>query len=351
MTRGSGEPWSADGDELARFTVAYEAGMPERELLRLFPGKTVGQFRGKAINLQLHRPPKIGAYVLPLNNPALAEDRTLFPGRVREPAEAPVLLVTGRDQRKLGGRVTKGAWAGFPIYSLTLEERATCPADCQHIRSCMGNSMQFAWRHRAGPELEHRISTELATLQRRHRGGFAVRLHILGDFYSVAYVSRWAEWLEKFPALHVWGYTAWPASSSIGAAVLGLAAARWDRFAIRLSSTEPGPDRAITLWEMPDFSALSKIIVCPAELGQTKGCGTCALCWSPAARDQTIAFLAHGGKGRVAGAHKSARKGTNLSVEALRAAVEFHGSQRKAAAVLHISLGKLQRALRREPRP
>jgi len=47
---------------------------------------------------------------------------------------------------KLGKRVTKGKLAGFPILTLTLEERATCPASCIHYADCYGNNMMNATR-------------------------------------------------------------------------------------------------------------------------------------------------------------------------------------------------------------
>jgi len=292
------KPDTWDPDEIAQFVRFYEVGVPEKEMLRLFPGKTVGQFRGKAINMQLHRSRPTGAYVLAANHPAVVRGRTMYPESVRDPRDAPELLPSGRNQRKLGTRISKGPWAGFRIFSLTLEERATCPSSCHAYRNCMGNGMQFAARNAAGPALERLLSVELGRLQRTYPAGFAVRLHVLGDFYSVDYVAAWEHWLDEYPALHVFGYTARDTSDPIGAAVLRLAKQRWDRFAIRLSSPDPAPERAITLWEMPNFSELKSrgIIVCPAELGKTKGGGSCALCWSPAARNKTIAFLAHGGR-------------------------------------------------------
>jgi hypothetical protein len=63
--------------------------------------------------------------------------------------------------------------------------------------------MHFAERMRAGPDLEWRLVREVALLDVDHPGGFAVRLHNLGDFYSVRYVELWAELLERHPGLRV----------------------------------------------------------------------------------------------------------------------------------------------------
>jgi hypothetical protein len=292
-----------------RFADLYRSGASRREWHGAFPGVSDGVFNGRITKLGLHRTPRPGRVVgLRPDNAAVVDGRTKFPSMVRDPRDAPALLQPGQNSAKLGGVVSKGAWRGFPIYSLTLEERATCPRSCHNWLACMGNGMQWSWRNRHGPELEFLLWVELVRLQRRHSGGFVVRLHLLGDFPTVAYLDLWASWLDEFPALRVFGYSAWSPDTPIGAAVHGLATRRWDRFAVRLSSTDPGPRRAITLWEMPPKQcnrngiALPPI-TCPAQLGRTKSCGSCGICWSPAAQERTIAFIAHG---PVAGRKKAA---------------------------------------------
>lgn len=241
-----------------------------------------------------------GALALSEFHPAIVEGRTLFPTTVVAADQSPRVLIDGVNQRKIGGRVTLGPWRGFPVYCLTLEERKTCPASCHNWSTCYGNGMHLARRHEAGPALEAALDRELSRLARLNRRGFVVRLHILGDFYSVPYVERWRGWLERFASLHVYGYTAWAPDTEIGAAIAEIAAKRWDRFAIRFSSTEAGPGRVITLWNVPDIAELAErdIIVCPAQTGATETCGTCGLCWSESAREKTIAFVAHGARGR-----------------------------------------------------
>jgi len=193
------------------------------------------------------------------------------------------VLVSGFNSRKIGKKVTKGAWKDFPIYTLTLEERATCPRDCAMWRSCYGNRMPWSIRHKAGPELETRIEQELTALQLAHSTGFVVRLHVLGDFYSVQYVAQWAEWLDRFPALRVFGYTA--RSDEIGVAVQQLANQRWDRFAVRSSGAKLDLPAAIVTREGNGG------ILCPVQTDASTTCGTCALCWS--APGKTILFHEH----------------------------------------------------------
>lgn len=234
---------------------------------------------------------------LPADNRALIEGRTLFPSRVFQAHEVPRLLISGANQRKIGDRVTKGSWRGMPIYTLTLEERATCPVACHNWATCMGGGMPYSRRVQAGPALEERLASELADLQRLYPRGFVVRLHILGDFYSVGYVARWRAWLDAFPALRVFGYTAWPADTEIGAAVALLALECWERFAVRVSVPDGAPAgtrQAATIWHEPTGDEDG--IVCPAQTERAACCGACGLCWAPAAWHRRIVFVGHGRK-------------------------------------------------------
>jgi hypothetical protein len=144
---------------------------------------------------------------------------------------------------KLGKKVTRGKLAGFPIYTVTLQERATCPASCLHWHDCYGNNMMFAVRYNADADLIAAMESELETLQEKHPKGFLVRLHVLGDFFSVQYVAQWAKWLGMFPALHIYGYTANQFDApdnkerAIGQAILSLRMACGIRFAVRFSGS------------------------------------------------------------------------------------------------------------------
>lgn len=232
---------------------------------------------------RLHRP-----MILRADHPALAAARTIFPTRVSAPAGD--LLKSGQHQRKIGHRVTKGRWAGMPIFTLTLEERATCPRDCHHWRSCYGNHMHHPRRWRAGPDLEARLDAEVRGLQRQHPGGFVVRLHVLGDFYSIGYVAMWARLLDECPALRIFGYTARdPVGDPIGSQLDAMSRERWQRFAMRFSASWRAERSAVTLRERgrvpPQIG-----IMCPAQDRDAVCCASCALCWSTA---RNIFFQIH----------------------------------------------------------
>lgn len=237
---------------------------------------------------------------------AMSENRTLFPSSVVAASDAPRLLVSGKNQAKIGGRIMKGPWAGLAVYCLTLEERATCPASCDLLDACYGNALPFARRHRDDGRMIDLLDAEISTLLRLHPSGIAVRLHILGDFYSAVYARAWLGWVRAHPQLHVFGFTAWQHGTEIGDIVLGANRLRDGRWKIRCS-VEPGvsirPMQATTIWRQPEAANVPEGLVCPASTHKTDCCSTCALCWSHNAASKRIVFVGHGMKG---GRHKSA---------------------------------------------
>lgn len=227
----------------------------------------------------------------PFDHPALTEARTLYPSTVRAGRDR-WALKAGENSAKIGGLVMKGRWTGFPVYSLTLEERATCPTSCHHWRSCFGNKMQWTDRVAAGADLEWRLPREIVLLETYHPNGFAVRLHVLGDFYSVEYVGLWRDMLARHSALHVFGYTArWQIETDpIAAALHALIADQWERFAVRFSNAPESFKASATISIEHPLQCPADAIVCPEQIGKTESCSTCALCWQSKKR---IAFLQH----------------------------------------------------------
>lgn len=263
------------GHQLSR--IAAELGVTRNAVL------------GQSTRMNLHYQAQGARQEIPKTHRAIVEARTLFPSMVQPPSAE--VLKPGKYQRKLGSVVLKGAWKGFPIFSLSLEERATCPVSCKMFRGCYGNGMHRAVRYSHGHNLDKAIWRDLQRLQHRHPDGFVVRLHLLGDFMSVAYVDLWEASLDHFPALRVFGYTHRQASDPIGQAVHALRDAQWGRFAIRTSS---GPlDQPAALTVDAASMAPTQAIICPAQTGKTQSCGTCGLCWARAARGRPVAFLRH----------------------------------------------------------
>jgi hypothetical protein len=217
-------------------------------------------------------------------HPATAEGRSLFPSTVVDASDSPRLLIEGKNSRKIGDRVTKGRWAGMPIFTLTLEERSTCPRSCLEWSTCYGNRMHFARRHRDDGWLMPMPALEIEALAAKHPRGFVVRLHILGDFYSVEYARFWQLMLDENPALRVFGFTARAPGSPIGREIVAMNA-EGDRCWIRFS----GALGAMGSLVIADAAA-SVHVLCPAQIGKTDCCGTCGLCWT---MQKPIEFVRH----------------------------------------------------------
>ncbi len=317
-TRAAGRKAKLTHDDVERL---FKAGRSDEEIARQF-GCSIGLVRIRRLERGLKRPTGAKAHVAarpappkvpkkakarlsrfeskpataaqatmpPVDHAALTEARTIYPSTVTSPRGLPNLLVSGKNHWKIGERIIKGKWAGFLVYTLTLEERATCPTSCRHWRSCYGNHIHLANRVKHGADLEARLAAEVAVLAFRHPGGFAVRLHSLGDFYSVAYVRLWRDLIERHPELHVFGFSArWQADRDpIADELLALIAARWERFAVRISNAPVEECATLTVehpLQVPDGT-----ILCPQQVGKTESCGTCGLCWATTRR---IAFLQH----------------------------------------------------------
>jgi hypothetical protein len=114
----------------------------------------------------------MGQIVLGALDPAYRTGRTIFPERVFDPSEVKRVLKDGHQSRKIGKFVTKGPRRGWPLFTLTLEERATCPRSCKAWAFCYGNNMQAAERIVAGPSLRPRCGTSCWRCNSRTR-----RLH------------------------------------------------------------------------------------------------------------------------------------------------------------------------------
>jgi len=232
------------------------------------------------------------------DHPAL-KGRTIFLGSVKSPAAVKRLLQPASSNKKLGdGRdvITKGKWKGMPMFQLTLEERKTCPKTCEQWRNCYGNNMPFANRidNRQASFLRT-LRSELGALSGKHPGGFVIRLHVLGDFFSVPYTRFWERQLSAHAALKIFGYTHREPGSLIGRAIESLnQAGAWIRWSDRggpMSANTDQPNFQVPLDPKgrPSYSA-AQGITCPEQTGKTRSCLTCGLCWST---PLPIRFIVH----------------------------------------------------------
>ncbi|MCB1341397.1 MAG: hypothetical protein KDK24_10100 [Pseudooceanicola sp.] len=219
---------------------------------------------------------------------------TIYPTRVSPVLEGEAVLKDGAHSSKIGGDVLVGRLRGAKIFTLTLEERATCPRSCRHWVGCYGNAMQAARRWQHGPELIDRLANEVAALCAEH-AHVLIRLHTLGDFWSVEYLAFWVGQLDLHDNLTIFGFTAWGPGTPIGDGVDRVRRAGPDRFMIR-TSNRTGTWGSFTLDFPTEAPRIGDALVCPEQRDANAGhvkkthCGSCGACWND---DRPIAFICH----------------------------------------------------------
>ena len=273
----------------ALYTKARQMGLPGRRELggakrgkrRKLPkhGGTGRRFKG----VENSAGPKIS---LEPHDPRLRGGITVFPSTVIPASRLTRLLKSGHNSRKIGAKMAKGKWKGQPVYTLTLEERATCPRSCKEFATCYGNNMPFAQRIYDDGTLTKRLWGELASIAAENPAGFVVRLHVLGDFSSVDYVEFWREALNDFPALNIFGFTARIPPDPIGVALVRLTADFYDRFRMRFSGADKETDCSEVV-ERPEDVRWTR---CPAETDPDRSCASCGLCMQS---NINISFVRH----------------------------------------------------------
>ena len=215
---------------------------------------------------------------------AIVNSQTMYRKNVHDAGNYAYAVIKASTNIKLGKKVTKGHLKGAKIFTLTLEERATCDSDCEHWLDCYGNNMPFGHRFKANDALLVSIERDLDRLDAKGKP-YLVRLHILGDFFSVEYILFWRRQLAKRNLLNVYGYTRNHPTKSLGYALKLVRKQYGKRFAIRFSNYPDDP-----------FSAQSEHVStegigCPVQEDKTDSCSTCTLCWEM--EDKSIIFYDH----------------------------------------------------------
>jgi hypothetical protein len=219
------------------------------------------------------------------DHPAVTAGESLYPTRVYPASALDRILVPGESNPKIGGQWQRG-WNGIRIFTLSLPERTTCPRTCVQWQNCYGNNQRWTVRVKPDQELIPRLDTELDLLATRFER-LSVRLHNLGDFFSVEYAEFWIEQVRTRPGLHCFGFTARPRASRIGR-VIEEASRGWDRFRIRFSG-DPG-ERSAMVMDDPPPGQHDAGITCWAQTGEARKCESCGLCLTTR---QPIVFKRH----------------------------------------------------------
>ena len=199
------------------------------------------------------------------------------------------VLKPGSNNAKLGYVITASKHKGKRIYSISLQERATCPKSCHHWNDCYGDNMPFALRYDTR-NLIHNLNKQIELLMKKHKQGILIRLHVLGDFYSVPYVRFWADQMIKWgDKLALFGYTA-RSKGNIYNEIRLLNMRFADRCNIRLSKNESYDKMDSFQSYAAEESFEGSSFTCPEQTGKVKSCADCGLCWTT---QKTVRFLSH----------------------------------------------------------
>lgn len=218
----------------------------------------------------------------------VVEGRTKFRKSVKGIGQLAHLLVSGHSNVKIGRDVRKAKFRGYWIFTLSLEERKTCPSSCRHWQTCYGNNMPFAKRiDHTDPEFLSALAAEIPTLCLKHKG-VLIRLHALGDFYNEEYIQFWMRMLRTYSNLAIYGYTARHPTTPLGNLIWEMNA-RWpDRCIIRFSDGQLPEMSTVSIGDESDCPP--NAFLCPEQTGKTRCCATCGACWSTT---KNVAFKEH----------------------------------------------------------
>lgn len=218
---------------------------------------------------------------LKADNPVLAQAITIHPKTRRSPTEVTILKSVARNSKMGKGSnvVAKGKWAGFPMFQMSLEERATCPRTCQQWASCFANNMHGAHCiDHTHPEFFDELAAEIKALAALYRHGVVIRPHVVGDYFSAEYARFWADQSALYKNLYIFGFTHHYRTSEIGQII-----SEWNkdpRVWVRFS--DQGGEMSANV-EGEGFA-------CPEQTGKTESCLTCGACWSTT---KAVRFKAH----------------------------------------------------------
>lgn len=218
------------------------------------------------------------------------ESRTRYRKSVKRVDQVSNLLVSAHSNVKIGRDVRKAKFRGYWIYTLSLEERKTCPSSCRHWQTCYGNNMPFAKRiDHTDPAFLPTLEAEISKLcAMKNRAGVLIRLHALGDFFSVEYVQFWMQMLRSFPNLALFGYTARHPVTPIGDTVWIMNRIWSDRCMIRFSDGQLPEMSTVSIGD--ETGCPPNAFICPEQTGKTRCCATCGACWSTT---KNVAFMEH----------------------------------------------------------
>lgn len=238
------------------------------------------------------------------NHPAVVKGVSLHHHKVQPVTPETEVVSSAVSNSKIGRYMlspSKHAWA--EIFTVTWEERKTCPRSCTHWTDCYTNNTPLMRRKDYDLAREEEIlalmEAQLVThLERIKTPYLYVRLHQAGDFPTVRYVEWWSDVLTRYPRIHVFGYTHWPEESPIGRAVQRLNNAWWHTRWRIFQSSSGQPNRGANTFHTAAEAKAAGNMPCPEQVGRVPTCGECQMCLpGPHSRGEkftgSIGFLHH----------------------------------------------------------
>ena len=143
---------------------------------------------------------------------------------------SPSMLKRGKQNKKLGDKVSVKMWKGLTMYSLSL-----------------------------------------------------------GDFYDGHYILQWQRWMNTFPGMQVFGYTHHTYTSHLGCLIRNINNFYPQRFRIRFSDDWDTEFSAHVI-DANEAEYAEHGIICPEQLGKTDSCSSCGYCWSS---NNPVIFIEH----------------------------------------------------------
>jgi len=132
-----------------------------------------------------------------------------------------------------------------------------------------------------------KIEEEIGFLLAKHKHGVVIRLHVLGDFYSMDYVQFWMRMLTMHPKLSIFGYTGVPVDGNIATSIQLMNSIYTSQCFIRFSRNNEFDDEGSYAAEE---SFEGKSFDCLEQTKKAKNCAACGLCWMTA---KTVRFVTH----------------------------------------------------------
>ena len=167
------------------------------------------------------------------------------------------------------------------------------------IRSCPGSTpwcREHCYAQRiTSPVLDVHLKNTFAGAEvpELPEGTELMRMHVDGDFDSVAYIDRWFEIVSKNPFTEFWAYTrSWSVSELLPALERLRALSNMQLFAsVDESTTGLPPEGWRVAWIDGDPRATG--LVCPEERQLLSNCEACGYCFHAPKQKRDVIFLQH----------------------------------------------------------